>query len=52
MDASQISPVELQRELVSEAPPVVIDVRARAAFLESDSFIAGALRRSPASTPS
>jgi len=47
MDVSSVSPVELQRELVSAAAPVVVDVRARAAFLQSDSFIAGAVRRSP-----
>src|SRR6185436_2342554 len=50
MDVSNVSPVELQHELVSEAPPVVVDVRVRAAFLQSDSFIAGALRRPPDST--
>ena len=50
MDASNVSPVELQRELASAAAPLLVDVRARAAFLLSDSFIAGALRRSPEET--
>ena len=30
MDASNVSPVELQRELVSAAAPLLVDVRARA----------------------
>ena len=47
MDLSSVSPVELQQELVSPAAPVLVDVRAEAAFLQSDAFIAGALRRSP-----
>jgi rhodanese-related sulfurtransferase len=47
MDVSNVSPVELQRELDSTASPVLVDVRAQANFLEADSFIAGALRRRP-----
>jgi rhodanese-related sulfurtransferase len=57
MDASSVGPVDLQQELASSTPPLVVDVRARDAFLQSDSFIAGALRRpsdsedAPASLP-
>ncbi len=50
MDLSNVSPIELQRELVSAADPLLVDVRARATFLQADSFIAGALRRSPDET--
>jgi rhodanese-related sulfurtransferase len=51
MDVSTVSPVELQRELASQTPPVVVDVRTSDAFLRSDTFIAGALRRPDESTP-
>lgn len=47
MDVSNVSPVQLQQELVSAAAPLLIDVRAREAFLRADTFIAGALRRAP-----
>jgi rhodanese-related sulfurtransferase len=46
MDAS-ISSAELQESLRSSAPPLVIDVRRNARFLESPYFLKGALRRDP-----
>lgn len=44
---SAISVPELRSAISAEAPPIVIDVRRRAAFIESDTMIAGALRRDP-----
>ena len=46
MDAS-ISTAELQQSLRSSTPPLVIDVRRNARFLESPYFLKGALRRDP-----
>jgi rhodanese-related sulfurtransferase len=46
MDAS-ISTAELQNALRSSAPPLVIDVRRSARFLESPYFLKGAVRRDP-----
>ena len=46
MDAS-ISSAELSRSLRSSEPPLVIDVRRNARFLESPYFLKGALRRDP-----
>ncbi len=46
MDAS-ITPAALRQAVSSETPPLVIDVRRRQPFLESDSLIKGALRRDP-----
>ena len=49
MDASvaSISPAALRQSLQSEHPPLVIDVRRRERFLESDCVVRGALRRDP-----
>jgi len=47
MKTSAVSAVELRREIAGDKPPIVIDVRRRPAFLESDAMIAGALRREP-----
>jgi rhodanese-related sulfurtransferase len=46
MDAS-ITAAELKQSLRSSTPPLVIDVRRNARFLESPYFIKGALRRDP-----
>ena len=46
MDAS-ITAVELKQSLRTSTPPLVIDVRRNARFLESPYFIKGALRRDP-----
>jgi rhodanese-related sulfurtransferase len=46
MDAS-ITPAALQQALRSSNPPLVVDVRKRAAFLEAPDMIRGALRRDP-----
>jgi len=46
MDAS-ISPSSLPASLASNAPPLLIDVRRKRAFLDASSIIAGALRRDP-----
>jgi len=37
----------LRAELGRESPPIVIDVRRRPAFLESDAMVSGSLRRDP-----
>ena len=44
MDASvaSISPVALRQSLQSKRPPLVIDVRRRERFLESDCVVRGA----------
>jgi rhodanese-related sulfurtransferase len=47
MKPNAISADELRRELAANNPPIVIDVRRRAAFLEADSMLGGALRREP-----
>lgn len=47
MDASTVSPTELQRELSSPQAPLLVDVRSRVDFVASDSFIRGAIRRAP-----
>jgi len=44
---SAISASQLRDELAGKNPPIVIDVRRRPAFLESDAMISGALRRDP-----
>jgi rhodanese-related sulfurtransferase len=46
MDAS-LAPAELQQALRSAHPPLVVDVRKRAAFLAAPDMIRGALRRDP-----
>ena len=46
MDAS-LTPAALQQALRSSNPPVVVDVRKRAAFLAAPDMIRGALRRDP-----
>jgi rhodanese-related sulfurtransferase len=46
MDAS-ITAAELKQSLRTRTPPLVIDVRRNARFLESPYFIKGALRRDP-----
>ena len=47
MDAPTISPHELQSELKSGRPPLVIDVRESPAFRAAFEMIMGALRRDP-----
>lgn len=47
MDAS-ITPAALRQALLSSNPPLVVDVRKRAAFLGAPDMIRGALRRDPA----
>ena len=49
---SVIPASQLRSELAGKNPPIVIDVRRRAAFLESDAMISGALRRDPEGTRS
>ena len=44
MDASTVSPQDLQLELASSAGLLVVDVRPTAAFLSADAFLSGALR--------
>jgi rhodanese-related sulfurtransferase len=46
MDA-RITPAELARALISDRPPLVIDVRRRERFMESPVMVQGALRRDP-----
>ena len=46
MDAS-ITPAALRQSVASDAPPLVIDVRKQAAFLEAPAMIRGGLRRDP-----
>ena len=46
MDAG-ITPAALRQAIGSEVSPLLIDVRRRQSFLESDSMIKGALRRDP-----
>ena len=46
MDAS-ITSAALRQSLASAAPPLVIDVRKRPAFLDAQAMIRGALRRNP-----
>ncbi len=43
----KLSISELRSEIAGSNPPILIDVRRRAAFLESDAMISGALRREP-----
>lgn len=45
MSATSVS--ELRAAISAKAPPIVIDVRRRAAYREADTMIAGALRRDP-----
>jgi hypothetical protein len=47
MKASSISASQLRSELAGRNAPIVIDVRRRPAFMESDAMISGALRREP-----
>ena len=47
MKVSSISASELRSQLAGGNAPIVIDVRRRGAFLESDAMISGALRREP-----
>lgn len=42
-----ISAGELRSQLADTSPPIVIDVRRRPAYAESDAMISGALRRDP-----
>lgn len=42
-----ISVAELRSQLAGTSPPIVIDVRRRPAYTESDAMISGALRRDP-----
>ena len=44
---AMISVTELRSELADKSPPIVIDVRRRPAYSESDAMIFGALRRDP-----
>jgi rhodanese-related sulfurtransferase len=46
MDVS-LSPLQLKSALASAAPPLVLDVRQRAAFIAAVDVVAGALRRDP-----
>jgi len=48
MSAAPVAVSQLRTELAGRNPPIVIDVRRQAAFVESDAMIAGALRRDPA----
>jgi len=49
MDAMiSISPKQLQADLKSGQPPIVIDVRREPAFLAAPDMLSGALRRDPA----
>ena len=50
MKASSISASQLRSELAGRNAPIVIDVRRRPAFMESDAMISGALRREPGET--
>jgi rhodanese-related sulfurtransferase len=43
-----ISVNELQRELASARPPVLVDVRRAAAFAQADAMLAGAVWHDPA----
>jgi rhodanese-related sulfurtransferase len=47
MDAPAVSPASLRQSLASARPPLVIDVRREARFLEAPDLIRGALRRDP-----
>lgn len=47
MDASSISAAELRQALESTDPPIVVDVRRNARFLEASDLVRGALRRDP-----
>lgn len=47
MDASSISAAELRQALESSDPPIVVDVRRHARFLEARDVVRGALRRDP-----
>jgi len=47
MKASSISVSELRSEIAGGNPPIVIDVRRRPAFVESNAMVSGALRREP-----
>lgn len=47
MMAAAMTASELRTELTSKSPPIVIDVRRRSAFLESEAMLSGALRRDP-----
>ena len=42
-----ISSSDLRAAIAGSKPPILIDVRRRAAFQEADSMISGALRREP-----
>lgn len=48
MDAPAISAVSLRQSLASARPPLVIDVRKTATFLDAADMVRGALRRDPA----
>jgi rhodanese-related sulfurtransferase len=47
MDAPSVSAASLRQSLNTDQPPLVIDVRKAAAFLEAPDLIRGALRRDP-----
>jgi len=47
MDAPSVSAASLRQSLDTDQPPLVIDVRKAAAFLEAPDLIRGALRRDP-----
>ena len=50
MSNPAVSASGLRSEMTAKNPPIVIDVRRRPAFLESDLMISGALRRDPEQT--
>lgn len=45
MNASTVSPAELQSKLQSSVPPLVIDVRPALAFRDAGTFVVVGLRR-------
>jgi rhodanese-related sulfurtransferase len=47
MKISAISASQLRSETAAKSPPILIDVRRRAAFVEAEAMIAGALHREP-----
>ena len=47
MMATAMPVSQLRSKLGAENPPIVVDVRRRPAFLESDAMLSGALRRDP-----
>src|SRR5215470_8121892 len=47
MNTTSISPSSLRGEIAGKAPPIIVDVRGQAAFLDADVMLSGALRREP-----